>query len=77
MDGGFQMDNFVEDYKRIDKEVRERVSSDMIKVLGLDNMLYGTIHALVCKCIEDNVPRDKRREFIVNRVNTELNRWIE
>lgn len=70
------MSNFVDDYKRIDSEVRQRISSDMIKVLGLDNMLYGAIHALVCKCIKDNIPREERRKIIMDRIEIELNKWI-
>lgn len=71
------MGNYVDDYKRIDKEVRERVSRDMVDIIGLDNMIYGTIHALVCKCITDDIPREQRREFVVDRINLELNKWVE
>lgn len=71
------MEDFVSDYKKIDTEVRQRISSDMVKVIGLDNLLYGTIHALVCECINSNIPREERRKFITDRVNVELDRWID
>lgn len=70
------MDNFIEDYKRVDKEVRQRISSDMIKVIGLDNLLYAIIHALICKCIDNNIPREERRQYVMDIIDAEINKWI-
>ena len=61
--------NFVDNYKKIDKEVRERISRDMVDVIGLDNMIRGTIHAMVCECIDKDIPNEMRREIIINRIN--------
>lgn len=72
-----KMDKFVEDYKKIDKEVRRKISSDMIKVMGLENLLYGIVHAMVCDCIDKDIPGNERRKAILDRVNVELNKWIE
>lgn len=71
------MDNFVGTYKKIDKEVRERVSRDMVNVMGLDNMIYGTIHAMVCECMDKNIPRSERRTYILDRINLDLDKWVD
>jgi len=71
------VDNFVDNYKRIDTEVRQRVSRDMVEVIGLDNLLYGVVHAMVCDCIDNHISPDKRRQLILNKVNLQLNKWVE
>ena len=71
------MNNFVENYKKVDIEVRQRISRDMVNVIGLDNLLYGVIHAMVCDCIDNNIPTNERRKLIINKVNSELNKWID
>lgn len=71
------MSNIAIDYKKVDKEVRQRVSRDMVEVMGLDNMLYGTIHAMVCECMDKDVPYEERRKTILDRINLVLDKWVD
>lgn len=71
------MDKVVENYKKVDKEVRERIARDMVDVVGLDNLLYGVIHAMICECMDKDIPRNERRKTILDKVNLEINKWIE
>lgn len=70
------MDEFVANYKKIDKEVRQRISREMIDVIGMDNMLYGVIHAMVCECIDKDIPNTERRKVIIDKIDILLNNWI-
>ncbi|MGL5765714.1 MAG: hypothetical protein ACRCX8_08740 [Sarcina sp.] len=64
-------------YIKINEDVRKTISSDMVKVLGLENLLYAVIHALVCECIDNNdIKYENRREIITERINKVLDKWV-
>ena len=56
------------------KIANEKVARNMIDTLGLDAVLYGVIHKMICDCIENEMPSEDRREEILTRINYEISK---
>lgn len=68
-------DKEIEWYKKHTNQINQTVASKIIDALGLDNVLYSLIHKLICVCIDTKIPREIRREWILEKINKEIDRW--
>lgn len=56
---------------------KRTVAEDMVNIIGLDNMLYALIHALVGECTNNGIDNKNQKQYILEKVNLEINRWVK
>lgn len=66
----------IETYEKHKKEIQQNVLMDMTKIFKPEDMVFAAVWKLLCESDGVGIPREKRRDYIMQIVNTELNKWL-
>lgn len=66
----------IELYKKHKQECEQHILMDMVKIFNIDDMVYATVWKLMCDAIYKDVPKDKRKEYILEALDKQINKWI-
>jgi len=49
----------------------------MTKIFNVEDMVYASVWKLMCNAIDDEVPAEKRKEYILNEVEKQISKWVQ
>ena len=69
----------IELYKKHKKETEQQTLMNMTNIFDIEDMVYAVVWKLICNTHgkEDIIPRDKRREYIHEIIDREIDKWME
>ena len=67
----------IEMYEKYKKTTEQHILMNMTKIFNVEDMVYASVWKLMCNAIDDEVPVEKRKEYILAEVEKQISKWVQ